>query len=112
MVAKNSGIKDKSKLLKFLYKNPNKMAAKLADFMKDSQGNVLPIVKIKGKGQGYYYSVNHKRFVRVCRDSEFFLLDWRDEEEEDKCYIYTHYNWMVGCIFSLSKDEIEFLGDN
>ena len=112
MVTKNSGIKDKKKLMKFLYNNPKKLALKLASYMKDEQGNALPLVRIKGDGQGYYYSLNEKKFIRVCRDSEFYLLPWGDLNDSKKCYIYTHYNWMTGCILSVYKDEIEKIGDN
>jgi len=111
MVAKNSGIKNKNKLLKFLYSNPAKLAIKLQKFIKDDDGNALPLVKLEGKGQGYYYSVNDKRLVRISRDSEFYLLPWVDEDPR-KCYIYSHHNWMVGCIFKVFKDEIVELGGN
>tara|TARA_B100000287_G_C20592976_1_gene764987 strand:+ start:233 stop:571 length:339 start_codon:yes stop_codon:yes gene_type:complete len=112
MVAESSGIKDKAKLMKYLYENPDKLALKLQSLIKDKQGNSLPLVKIKGKGQGYYYSVNDKRLIRVCRDGEFYLLPWENLQDKDKCYIYTHHNWLVGCILSVFKDELQILGDN
>ena len=112
MVAENSGIKDKAKLIKYLYSNPTKLALKLATFLKDKQGNSLPMVKLKGKGQGYYYSMNGKKLIRVSRDGEFYLLPWEDVRNSEKCFIYTHHNWMVGCILNVYKDDIEFIGDN
>ena len=111
MVAKNSGIKDKSKLMKYLYSNPNKLALKLLQFIKDDEGNAFPIVKIKGSGQGFYFSINHKKLIRISRDTEFYLLPWKSEEQ-GKCYIYTHYFWMTGCIFHVFKDDIQMIGDN
>jgi hypothetical protein len=112
MVAENSGIKNKEKLLKYLYANPDKLALKLLQFIKDEEGQALPQVKIKGKGQGFYYSINHKRLIRVSRDADFYLLPWGDEEDNRRCYIYTHYNWMIGCIFKVFKSDIEHLGNN
>ncbi len=52
MVAKSSGIKNKQRLMKYLYKNPNKLAMKLMQFLKDENGEALPLVTLKGKGQG------------------------------------------------------------
>ena len=112
MVAENSGIKNKEKLLKYLYENPEKFAAKLTKFIQDSNGYSLPMVRLKGKGQGYYRSVSKMNLVRVSRDAEFYLLPWEDKEDEGKCYIYTHHNWMIGCILLVHRDEIELLGFN
>ena len=78
MVTKNSGISDKSKLLQFLYKNPDKLAIKLAKFLQDSNGTSLEPVKFKKSGQGYYYSVNDRKLIRVSRGDEFYLLPWKD----------------------------------
>jgi len=110
VVVENSGIKDKAKLMAYLYKNPTKLALKLAKFLKSSEGVALEPVRLKGKGQGYYYSVQDKKFVRVSRDAEFYLLPWKNKG--DKYYIYTHYNWLIGCIFRVDKNEIEYLGYN
>ena len=112
MVAENSGIKDKKKLMKYLYTNPDKLALKLSQFIKDKEGNALPPVKIKGTGQGYYFSINHKKLIRVSRDAEFYLLPWANIEDDRKCYVYTHYNWMIGCIFLVYKTDIRHIGSN
>ena len=112
VVAANSGIKDKSKLLKYLYENPSKLAYKLRKFMEDEEGYALPMVQLKGEGQGYYLSHSDKKILRVSRDSEFFLLPWKHKTDETRCYIYTHYNWMTGCIFDVFLDDIEFIGGN
>ena len=112
MVAEASGIKDKKKLMAYLYKNPAKLALKLANFLKDTEGNPLPMIKLKGKGQGYYHSMHDKKFIRVCRDQEFYLLPWDDTRDNKKCFIYTHHNWLVGCILSVYKGDIEHLGYN
>jgi len=112
MVASKSGIKDKNKLMAYLYKNPAKLALKLAQFIQDKEGNSLPVVRLKGEGQGYYYSLNDKRLVMVCRNSEFYLLPWADVNDSKKCFIYTHHNWMTGCILNVYKDEIIETGAN
>lgn len=112
MVAASSKIKDKSKLLKYLYENPDKLAYKLRKFMEDDDGFMLPMVKLKGKGQGYYHSTSDKKLVRVNRDAEFFLLPWAHKNDDRRCYIYTHYIWMTGCIFDVFKDDIELIGGN
>jgi hypothetical protein len=106
-----SGIKDKSKLLRFLYRNPEKLAIKLSKFIQDTNEELCPLAKIKGEGHGFYHSMNNKKLVRVCRNSEFYLLPWV-HEDKDKCYIYTHHNWFVGCILIVLKDEVEVLGYN
>lgn len=112
VVAENSGIKDKKKLLKYLYENPAKLAEKLRGFMLDNAGYTLPAVTLKGEGQGYYLSVNDKKLIRVSRSSEFYLLPWKHKTNKDRCYIYTHHNWMTGCIFDVFWDDIYFIGDN
>ncbi len=111
-MAENSGIKDKNKLMRYLYKNPKKLAIKLSKFLQDDNGEALAMVSLKGKGQGYYYSIQDKKFVRVCRSSQFYLLPWDDPKDNKRCYIYTHFNWMTGCILKVYKDEIIELGHN
>ena len=94
----------------YLYKNPTKLALKLARFLESPDGIPLELVRLKGKGQGYYYSVQDKGFVRASRDAEFYLLPW--EDKSGKCFVYTHYNWLIGCILRVDKNEIEHLGYN
>lgn len=112
VVAENSGISNKKKLLEYLYTNPEKLAYKLLSYMKDDNGYAFSVVKLKGKGQGYYYSVNHKKLIRVNRNAEYYLLAWEDKENKDNCYIYSHHNWMVGCILRVRKSEIVYVGAN
>jgi len=107
----NSNIKDKKKLREYLYKNPAKLALKLAKFLKDEEGGLLPPVRIKGKGVGYYYSHNDKGFIPAPRNSEYYLLSWAAENPKE-CYIYSHYTWMIGVILKVNKDEIEHIGFN
>ena len=111
VVAENSGIKDKAKLREYLYKNPAKLALKLAQLLQKSDGTLLQPVRFKGKGTGYYYSVNDKRHVACPRAGEYYLMPWMDDDKE-RCYVYGHHNWQIGVILKVFKDQIEFLGFN
>ena len=107
----NSGIKNKAKLREYLYKNPAKLAEKLAKFIENDDGTMLEPVVLKGKGMGYYYSHNEKRFVHAPRDAEYYLIPWV-HEDPTKCYIYSHGAWMIGVILRVDKDEIKYIGGN
>ena len=107
----NSGIKDKKKLREYLYKNPQKLAQKLAKFLQNDDGTLLEPVKLKGKGMGYYYSHNDRRFIPAPKDGEYYLLPWVTEKP-DECYVYTHYTWMIGVILKVKKSDIYHIGFN
>ena len=111
VAAENSGITDKAKLREYLYKNPNKLAVKLAKMLSTKEGELLPPVRLKGKGGGYFYSLNDKRLIYAPRNSDYYLLPWLDEDTE-RCYVYSHSTWQIGVILKVFKDQIEFLGFN
>ena len=111
MVTNSSEIKDKAKLRKYLYKNPDKLALKLAQLLKNNDGTLLHPVRLKGNGSGFFYSVNDKKLILSPRHGEYYLLPWIDDDE-DRCYVYSHHNWQVGVILKVFKDDIEFLGFN
>jgi len=111
VAAENSEIKKKAKLREYLYKNPVKLAQKLAKFLQNDDGTLLEPVKLKGKGMGYYYSHNDRRFIPAPRDGEYYLLPWASDDPSE-CYIYTHYTWMIGVILKVNKDEIQHIGFN
>ena len=111
VAAENSGIKNKAKLREYLYKNPAKLATKLAKMLETSDGDLLHPVRLKGKGPGYYYSVNDKKLILCPRNSEYYILPWADDDE-NRCYVYAHYNWQIGVILKVFKDDIQFLGFN
>ena len=71
VAAENSGIKNKAKLREYLYKNPTKLASKLANFMQNDNGELLEPVKIKGSGMKYLYSHYDKKFIPVPLDGEY-----------------------------------------
>jgi len=111
VVAENSGIKDKAKLREYLYKNPAKLALKLAQLLQKEDGTLLQPVKFKGNGVIFSYSVNENRHIPCPRDGEYYLMPWLDDDKE-KCYVYSHHKWQVGVILKVFKDQIEFLGFN
>ncbi len=111
VAAENSDFKNKAKLREFLYKNPTKLAEKLAKMLENRDGDLLEPVRIKGSGIGYYYSYNDKAFIPAPRNSEYYLIPW-ESENPNECYIYSHYNWMIGVILKVDKKEIQYLGFN
>ena len=111
VAAENSEIKDKKKLREYLYKNPKQLGIKLARFLQDDDENLLQPVKIKGKGIGYYYSHNDRRYIHAPKNSEYYLLPWIDDDPT-MCYVYSHYSWLIGVILKVPKDEIQKIGFN
>jgi hypothetical protein len=111
VAAENSEIKNKAKLREYLYKNPTKLAEKLAKYLQDDNGELLPPVKLKGKGIAYLYSHNDRKFIPAPKNAEYYLTPWVDDDPK-VCYIYTHYNWMVGVIFKVNRDQIQHIGFN
>jgi len=111
VAAENSEIKNKAKLREYLYKNPKKLAGKLAQMLQTKEGDLLQPVRLKGKGPGYYYSINDKKLILCPRNSEYYILPWVDEDER-RCYVYAHHNWQIGVILKVFKEDIEFLGFN
>ena len=53
MVAENSNITDKDKLKEYLYRNPDKLAQKLNQLLKDDDGFLLEPVKLKKDSNNY-----------------------------------------------------------
>jgi len=84
VAAENSGIKDKSKLREYLYKNPTKLALKLAKMLQSDDGVLLTPIKFRGKGIIYCYSYNDKRHIHCPRDGEYYILPWVDEENNKR----------------------------
>jgi len=111
VAAEKSEIKDKAKLREYLYKNPKKLASKLAKMLQTKDGELLQPVKLKGTGPGYYYSVNDKKLILCPRNSEYYILPWLDDDES-RCYVYSHFNWQIGVILKVFKEDIEFVGFN
>jgi len=111
VAAENSGIKSQAKLREYLYKNPEKLALKLAKLLHQDDGTLLPPVRFKGNGIIFCYSVNDKIHIAVPRDKEYYLMPWADDDKE-RCYVYSHHTWQIGVILKVFKDQIEFMGFN
>ena len=103
----------------FLSKNSNlsikktieNLAIKGSKYLKAKNGHLLKIVTIKGEKQGYYYSPSEKKIILVPRKAEFYLLEWK-KDENDRLFLYLPNLSVGGVIISVPEDEIEFLGYN
>lgn len=111
VAAENSEIKKKAKLREYLYKNPIRLAEKLQKFLQNEDGDLLPAVKIKGKGYKYFYSYYDKKNILCPCNGEYYLMPWVDEDP-NVCYVYTHYKWMIGAVLKIKTDDMIFLGFN
>jgi len=86
-------------------------AETLEVFIKDSTGNPLEMVTIKGSGSGYYYSMSDKKPVLVPRDGEYYLVS---EKPDDfgRLKVYSHYKFISGVVLLVPKEEIQRIGWN
>jgi hypothetical protein len=84
---------------------------KLEKFMVSKAGNLLPSVKLKGEGGGYYYSASDRSFVYVHRDSELYLLPWK-KDDKGRLFLYSPYTFKQGMIIVAEEEEIILLGFN
>jgi len=87
------------------------LVEKLEKFMVSKAGNLLPSVKLKGEGGGYYYSASDRSFVFVGRNSELYLLPWK-RDSKGRLYVYSPYTFKQGMIILVEEEEIELLGFN
>ena len=87
------------------------LVEKLEKFMVSKGGNLLPSVKLKGDGGGYYYSASDKSFVYVDKNSELYLLPWK-RDEKGRLYLYSPYTFKQGMIILAEEDDIILLGFN
>tara|TARA_X000001388_G_C2197991_1_gene110110 strand:+ start:524 stop:856 length:333 start_codon:yes stop_codon:yes gene_type:complete len=87
------------------------LALKAAETLKGKDGNLLPTVKIKGKGLGYYWSPYDKKLILVPRDAEYYLLPW-EEDEYGRKHLFLPISLVGGNIISVNSDELEILGYN
>ncbi len=87
------------------------LVEKLEKFMKSKAGNLLPCVKLKGSGGGYYYSASDRSFVYLDRGCELYLLPWK-RDEKGRVFLYSPYTFKQGMIVMAEDDEIILLGFN
>ena len=83
----------------------------LSKFIKDSQDNLLPQVRIKGSGYGYYYSLSDKKTVLIPKNSEYYLIS-NKKDNLGRLKVYSHYKFMSGAVLLIPEDEIEVIGWN
>jgi hypothetical protein len=112
MVAENSNITDKDKLKEYLYRNPDKLAQKLNQLLKDDDGFLLEPVKLKEDSNNYCYSIHLKRFVYISKNTELYLLPYSCPEDPRKCYVYSHSNWQNGMVYKVYIKDLERIGFN
>ena len=87
------------------------LVSKLEKFMVSKAGNLLPSVKLKGKGGGYYYSASDKNFIYIHRNCELYLLPWK-KDERGRLFLYSPYTFKQGMIIVAEEEEIILLGFN
>jgi len=100
------------KLVSMAYKDPLVMAERLMALQKSDKGELYEPVMFKGKGHGTFWSHSDKRFVRVARRSAHYLIPWRDPEDDNARYIYTHHIAHAGVILRVHKDTFYKIGFN
>ena len=95
-----------------LYKKPRALATKMQSFTVSDNGKLLPLAIIKGEGYGHYYSFTDKKPIRVPRRSEYYVMPWKDPDEDKYYYLYSHYVAACGIILRVPKEEVNLLGFN
>ena len=89
-----------------------KLAARMAGFIKNKQGECLYTVKIKGSGGGYYYSLSDKGFVWVNKGGDFYWVNSVVKDKMGRYALFSHHTFGMGMIFLVPEDEIEWIGLN
>lgn len=89
----------------------NDLAIAASKFLKDKGGKLLPLVHIKGKGHGYFWSVSSNKLVLVPRRAEFYMLPWK-KDEKGRYYLFLPCFLTNGTVICVYPDEIEYLGLN
>ena len=95
-----------------LYKKPRALATKMQSFTTSDSGELLPLAILKGEGYGEYYSYADKKHVTVPRKAEYYVLAWRDPDEDKYYYLYSHHVAGAGMILRVEKEEVIILGYN
>ena len=87
------------------------LVEKLEKFMVSKAGNLLPSLKLKGKGGSYYYSASDRSCIYVDRSAEFYLLPWK-KDDKGRLYVYSPHTFKQGIIIMVEEDNIILLGFN
>ena len=89
-----------------------KLAARMAGFIKNKEGNCLYSVKIKGKGKGFYWSLSDKAFIMVDKSADFYWVDKVKKDDKGRCCLFTPYTFGIGVLIMVPEDEIQWIGHN
>jgi hypothetical protein len=92
--------------------NSFKYAIRLAAALKTKEGQLLPIVKFKESGLGFYYSITDKRFVRVNRKEEWYLVPYVNKDEQGRVCIYSPFLFSMAIFIMVPPEELETVGYN
>tara|TARA_Y100000114_G_C11711754_1_gene303841 strand:+ start:721 stop:1038 length:318 start_codon:yes stop_codon:yes gene_type:complete len=92
--------------------NSFKYAIRLAGALKTKDGELLPIVKFKEKGLGFYYSITDKSFVMINREEEWYFVPYVKEDELGRICIYSPYLFSMAIFIMVPPEELETVGYN
>ncbi len=92
--------------------NSFKIAIRLASVLKTKEGQLLPIVKFKEPGLGFYYSIADKRFIRINREEEWYLVPYIDKDEQGRVCIYSPFLFSMTIFVMVPPEELETVGYN
>ena len=92
--------------------NSFKYAIRLASALKTKEGELLPIVKFKNPGLGFYYSITDKRFVRINREEEWYFVPYVNKDEQGRICIYSPYLFSMAIFIMVPPEELETIGYN
>ena len=94
------------------FTNYIKLAARMAAFIKNKQGETLFTVKIKGKGKGFYWSLSDKAFIYVDKSADFYWVDKIKKDDRGRLCVFTPYTFGLGLLLMVPEDEIQWIGLN
>jgi len=94
------------------FTNYIKLAARMAGFIKNKQGDCLYAVKIKGKGKGFYWSMTDRSFIWIDRSADFYWIDSVAKDDQGRYCVFTPYTFGLGVILKIPEEEIEWIGLN
>mgnify|MGYP003134729295 FL=1 len=94
------------------FTNYIKLAARMAGFIKNKQGDCLYTVKIKGIGKGFYWSLSDKRFIWIDKSADFYWVDKVKKDDRDRYCLFTPHTFGLGVLLMVPEDEILWIGLN
>ena len=89
-----------------------KLAARMSSFLKSKKGELLIAVRIKGEGQGFYWSLSDRQFVMINKSTDLYWVDKVEKDEKGRLCLFTPYTFGMGIIIAVPEEEIEWIGYN